>query len=34
MYDKGLLKEYGSRCNVGIKKQYVEHMINKIYVED
>ncbi|HIX82524.1 MULTISPECIES: hypothetical protein [unclassified Thomasclavelia] len=34
MYDEGLLKEYGLTRNERIKKQYVEHMIDKIYVED
>lgn len=34
MYDEGLIKEYGlTRCE-RIKKQYVENMIDQLYVED
>ena len=34
MYDEGLAKEYGLTRNERIKKQYVDNMIDKLYVED
>ena len=34
MYDEGLAKEYGVTRNERIKKQYVDNMIDKLYVED
>ena len=34
MYDDGLAKEYGLTRNERIKKQYVDNMIDKLYVED
>ena len=34
MYDEGLAKEYGLTRNGRIKKQYVDNMIDKLYVED
>lgn len=34
MYDEGLIKEYGLTRNERIKKQYVENMIDQLYVED
>ncbi|MFQ6794574.1 MAG: hypothetical protein ACLRT4_17595 [Thomasclavelia sp.] len=34
MYDEGLLKEYGLTRQERIKKQYVEHMVDKLYLED
>ena len=34
MYDEGLAKEYGLTRNERIKKQYVENMIDQLYVED
>ena len=34
MYDEGLSKEYGLTRNERIKKQYVDNMIDKLYVED
>ena len=34
MYDEGLIKEYGLTRNERIKKQYVENMVDQLYVED
>ena len=34
MYDEGLAKEYGLTRNERIKKQYVDNIIDKLYVED
>ena len=34
MYDEGLVKEYGLTRSERLKKQYVDNMIDKLYVED
>ena len=34
MYDEGLIQEYGLTRNERIKKQYVENMVDQLYVED
>lgn len=34
MHDEGLIKEYGLTRNERIKKQYVENMVDQLYVED
>ena len=34
MYDEGLIKEYGLTRNERIKKQYVENMVDQLYVDD
>ena len=34
MYDEGLITEYGLTRNERIKKQYVENMVDQLYVED
>lgn len=34
MYDEGLIKEYGLTRNERIKKQYVENMIDQLYIEN
>ena len=34
MYDECLIKEYGLTRNERIKKQYVENMVDQLYVED
>lgn len=34
MYDESLIKEYGLTRNERIKKQYVENMVDQLYVED
>lgn len=34
MYDEGLAKEYGLTRSERLKKQYVDNMIDKLYVED
>ena len=33
MYDEGLMKEYGLTRNERIKKQYVENMVDQLYVD-
>lgn len=34
MYDEGLVKEYGLTRSERIKKQYVENMVDRLYVDD
>lgn len=34
MYDEGLMKEYGLTRNERIKKQYLESMVDSLYVDD